>query len=120
MGEHHPRCAQRVRPQTEDRPPVHPAGKCSDLDRDPGFLLDKCQEAFARAMDYVPDVLPGEEEKLVAIFRERPFIPPGEIIDRLGGYTIIFTDKVPAAYKTNVTIDMSGRAHPSFNKISTS
>ncbi|MEZ5030294.1 MAG: transcription-repair coupling factor [Saprospiraceae bacterium] len=84
--------------------------------RDPGFLLDKCQEAFAAAMEFVPDVLPGEEEKLVAIFRERPFIPPREIIDRLGGYSIIFTDKVPAAYTPDVTIDMTGRPQPSFNK----
>ncbi len=84
--------------------------------RDPEFLLDKCQDAYAKAMDFVPDVLPGEAEKLVALFKEKPFVPPREVIEGMGRYSLIFTDKVPRGYTADLTLDMKGRPQPSFNK----
>jgi transcription-repair coupling factor (superfamily II helicase) len=83
---------------------------------DPEFLLDRCQAAFEEAMAFVPDVLPGEAETLVALFRERPFVPPREILQGMARFRMVFTGKVPEPYKPDVTLDFGGRPQPHFNK----
>ena len=65
--------------------------KRRDLDpRSRDSLLDKCQKPLLRPWEFVPDVLPGEEESWWHL-QERPSSLPGEIIDRLEDSIILPT-----------------------------
>jgi transcription-repair coupling factor (superfamily II helicase) len=83
---------------------------------DPGFILDRCQAAFEAAIAYTPDVLPGEDEKLVGFFREKPFVPPKDILEGIGRFDMVFTGKIPPSYKADLSLDFKGKPQPNFNK----
>ena len=83
---------------------------------DPQFLLDKCQMAYEAAMAYQPDVLPGEEEELVAFFKEKPFVAPKDVLAGIARYAMCFTTHLPPGYTADYAVSFSGRPQPSFNK----
>lgn len=83
---------------------------------DPAFMLDRCQEVYASAMEHIPDVLPGEEVELVAFFKRKPLVSPTRIIEGMEAFTTVFTGKLPDRVKPDLTIDFGGKAQPHFNK----
>lgn len=83
---------------------------------DPHFLLDRCQTAYEAAMDHTPDLLPGEQETLAAFFREKPLVPPRDILEGMGRYHLLFTGKFPAQYRADLSLRFQGKPQPHFNK----
>jgi transcription-repair coupling factor (superfamily II helicase) len=83
---------------------------------DPQFLLDRSQAAFEQALDHSPDLMPGEQEALAAFFREKPLVPPREILEGMAGFHLLFTGKLPDGYTPDLAFTFGGQPQPHFNK----
>lgn len=83
---------------------------------DPVFVLERCESAYRQAIDFTPDLLPGEQETLAAFFREKPLVSPGEIIDAISRYGLVCTANLPPEMVPDIQLEMGGRPQPHFNK----
>lgn len=79
-------------------------------------LGERCETFYNQAAEFVPDVLPGEAANLVAFFKEKPLVTPGELLEGLGAYNLVFTGNKPDAGKIDFHIAFSGKPQPNFNK----
>ena len=84
--------------------------------RDFQLLLDKLNEAFTKANEFGENLTMIDDKELKALFDDRAFIRPGEVLDDVGNKPIVFISDYKQSMKINHTIDCRAKPQPSFNK----
>jgi transcription-repair coupling factor (superfamily II helicase) len=84
--------------------------------RDIQLLLDRLQSCFEQAGEFARKISSLDESELAAVFRDRAFIRPAEIIEDLERFSLIHfgSGKQPIPFDKKVHI--SGKPQPTFNK----
>jgi len=80
------------------------------------LLMDKLNEAFKKAEEFGQNLTMIEDKELAAIFRDRAFIRPGEVLEDVRDKPIVFFTNYKQSLPIDHTIDCRAKPQPSFNK----
>ncbi|MCB9285531.1 MAG: transcription-repair coupling factor [Lewinellaceae bacterium] len=84
--------------------------------RDAQICLDKVQQCFEKAADYADKVSVLDESELAEILRDRAFIRPGEFMDDLKQFSLLFLNDHKQPLPVQQTVAFRAKPQPSFNK----
>jgi transcription-repair coupling factor (superfamily II helicase) len=80
------------------------------------MLMDKLNECFKRAGEFGQNLTLIEDKELAAIFRDRAFIRPGEVLEDVSEKPLVFFTNYKQSIPIDHTIDCRAKPQPSFNK----
>lgn len=80
------------------------------------LLMDKLNEAFIKATEFGQNLTLVENAEIAAIFRDRAFIRPGEVLEDVKEKPLIFFTNYKQSLPIDHTIDCRAKPQPSFNK----
>jgi len=84
--------------------------------RDFQLLMDKLNEAFSKANEFGQQLTLIEDKEIAAIFRDRAFIRPGEVLEDVKEKPLVFFTNYKQSLPIDHTIDCRAKPQPSFNK----